>query len=210
MTWAASASAPMSVDVVRFWAGFGIVIMDAWGLTETTGVATSNSPRTGFWLGSVGRPVESVEIRVAEDGEILVRGSSVFSGYLRPDGSVRSALDADGRLATGDIGRTDEQEEAGVGQSAAGAAVLLGQAHPEPAQLGEPSVQLGVVGLAAVPRRRLALLSGTALALGEIAHGRGESGLFLGESTAHQVLRDPGAGRRLGQGRADKWVTEIR
>lgn len=108
VTWSASASAPMPAEVVRFWAGFGIVIMDAWGLTETTGVATSNSPRTGFRLGSVGRPVASVEIRVAEDGEILVRGSSVFSGYLRPDGSVRSALDADGWLATGDIGRIDE------------------------------------------------------------------------------------------------------
>ncbi|BFO18027.1 hypothetical protein SHKM778_44150 [Streptomyces sp. KM77-8] len=97
----------MPIDVVRFWAGFGIVIMDAWGLTETTGVATSNSPKAGFRLGSVGRPVESVDIRVAEDGEILVRGSSVFSGYLRPDGSVRSALDDDGWLATGDIGRID-------------------------------------------------------------------------------------------------------
>lgn len=108
VTWSASASAPMSVGVVNFWAGFGIVIMDAWGLTETTGVATSNSPRAGFRLGSVGRPVESVEVRLAEDGEILVRGSSVFSGYLQPDGSVRSALDADGWLATGDIGRMDE------------------------------------------------------------------------------------------------------
>ncbi|MFI8192249.1 AMP-dependent synthetase/ligase [Streptomyces sp. NPDC085946] len=108
VTWSASASAPMPVDVVRFWAGFGIVVMDAWGLTETTGVATSNSPKTGFRIGSVGRPVESVEIRVAEDGEILVRGSSVFSGYLQPDGSVRSAVDADGWLATGDIGRIDE------------------------------------------------------------------------------------------------------
>ncbi|MEU9138008.1 AMP-dependent synthetase/ligase [Streptomyces sp. NPDC048404] len=108
VTWSASASAPMPLDVVRFWAGFGIVIMDAWGLTETTGVATANSPKTGFRLGSVGRPVESVEIRVAEDGEILVRGPSVFSGYLRPDGSVRSAVDADGWLATGDIGRVDE------------------------------------------------------------------------------------------------------
>ncbi|MFD7137667.1 AMP-dependent synthetase/ligase [Streptomyces sp. NPDC059894] len=108
VVWAASASAPMPLDVVRFWAGFGIVIMDAWGLTETTGVATTNSPRTGFRLGSVGRPVSSVEIRTAEDGEIEVRGTTVFSGYLREDGSVRSAVDADGWLRTGDIGRVDE------------------------------------------------------------------------------------------------------
>ncbi|MFF3504665.1 AMP-dependent synthetase/ligase [Streptomyces sp. NPDC003247] len=108
VAWAASASAPMPLDVVRFWSGFGIVIMDAWGLTETTGVATTNSPRTGFRLGSVGRPVSSVEIRTAEDGEIEVRGTTVFSGYLREDGSVQSAVDAEGWLRTGDIGRVDE------------------------------------------------------------------------------------------------------
>lgn len=108
VAWTASASAPMSLDVVRFWSGLGVVIMDAWGLTETTGVATTNSPRTGFRLGSVGRPVSSVEVRLAEDGEIEVRGASVFSGYLQQDGSVRSALDDDGWLATGDIGRIDD------------------------------------------------------------------------------------------------------
>ncbi|MEU3794006.1 AMP-dependent synthetase/ligase [Streptomyces fructofermentans] len=106
--WAASASAPMPIDVVRFWAGFGIVIMDAWGLTETTGVATTNSPRTGFRLGSVGRPVSSAEVRVAADGEIEVRGATVFAGYLREDGGVRPAVDAEGWLRTGDIGRLDE------------------------------------------------------------------------------------------------------
>ena len=108
VTWAASASAPMPLDVVRFWAGFGIVIMDAWGLTETTGVATSNSPCTGFRLGSVGRAVSCVEVRTAEDGELEVRGESVFAGYLQPDGSVRRAVSEDGWLSTGDIGRIDE------------------------------------------------------------------------------------------------------
>ncbi|WP_405918153.1 AMP-dependent synthetase/ligase [Streptomyces sp. NBC_00728] len=108
VTWAASASAPMPIDVVRFWAGFGIVIMDAWGLTETTGVATTNSPRTGFRLGSVGRPVSPVEVRIAVDGEIEVRGATVFAGYLREDGTVRPAVETDGWLRTGDIGRLDE------------------------------------------------------------------------------------------------------
>ncbi|MFI1927851.1 MULTISPECIES: long-chain fatty acid--CoA ligase [unclassified Streptomyces] len=108
VAWAASASAPMPLDVVRFWAGFGIVVMDAWGLTETAGVTTANSPRTGFRLGSVGRPVSSVRVRTAADGELQVRGSSVFAGYLRPDGSVGPALDEEGWLHTGDIGRVDE------------------------------------------------------------------------------------------------------
>ncbi|TQJ46572.1 AMP-dependent synthetase/ligase [Streptomyces sp. SLBN-115] len=108
VAWAASASAPMPLDVVRFWAGFGIVVMDAWGLTETAGVTTANSPRTGFRLGSVGRPVSSVRVRTAADGELQVRGSSVFAGYLRPDGTVGPALDEEGWLHTGDIGRVDE------------------------------------------------------------------------------------------------------
>ncbi|WP_043267850.1 AMP-dependent synthetase/ligase [Streptomyces sp. CT34] len=106
LVWTASASAPMPPEVVRFWAGFGIVIMDAWGLTETAGVATTNSPG-GFRLGSVGRPIDGVEVRTAPDGEIEVRGRTVCAGYLRADGTVEPATDADGWFATGDIGRVD-------------------------------------------------------------------------------------------------------
>ncbi|MFE0099779.1 AMP-dependent synthetase/ligase [Streptomyces sp. NPDC059009] len=102
-----SASAPIPLDIVRFWAGFGITIMDAWGLSETTGVVTTNNP-SGFRLGSVGRPLDGVEVRVAEDGEILVRGATVSDGYLRADGTVEGMVDADGWFATGDIGRLDE------------------------------------------------------------------------------------------------------
>ncbi|WP_405690801.1 AMP-dependent synthetase/ligase [Streptomyces sp. NBC_01185] len=107
LVWTASASAPMPLDVVRFWAGFGIVVMDAWGLTETVGVFTTNSP-SAFRLGSVGRPLEGLELRIADDGEILVRGGTVFAGYLRADGTLDGALDADGWFPTGDIGRIDD------------------------------------------------------------------------------------------------------
>ena len=108
LVWTASASAPMPLEVTRFWAGFGIVIMDAWGLTETVGVCTANSPTHGFRLGSVGRPLEGLQVKVAADGEILVRGETVLTGYLRADGTLEPALDADGWFATGDIGRLDE------------------------------------------------------------------------------------------------------
>ncbi|MGE6735001.1 AMP-dependent synthetase/ligase, partial [Streptomyces sp. NPDC059900] len=107
LVWTASAAASMPQDVVRFWAGFGILIMDAWGLTETTGVVTINTPAS-FRLGSVGRPLDGLEIRTTEDGEILVRGATVFDGYLQADGGVESARDADGWFATGDVGRIDE------------------------------------------------------------------------------------------------------
>ncbi|MFI8100434.1 AMP-dependent synthetase/ligase [Streptomyces sp. NPDC086023] len=106
LVWTASATAPMPLDVVRFWAGFGITIMDAWGLTETSGVCTVNRV-DDFRLGSVGRPIEGLELRIAEDGEILTRAETVFGGYLRPDGSLESACDADGWFPTGDVGRID-------------------------------------------------------------------------------------------------------
>ncbi|MEU2561099.1 AMP-dependent synthetase/ligase [Streptomyces longispororuber] len=104
---AASAAAPMPVEVARFWAGFGVVIMDAWGLSETSGVVTANSPEA-FRLGSVGRPLPGVELRIADDGEILVRGDIVCEGYLRADGGLDDVRDADGWFATGDVGRLDE------------------------------------------------------------------------------------------------------
>ena len=104
-----SASAPMPLDVVRFWASLGVVIMDAWGLTESVGVATMNRPDTGgFRLGSVGRPIDGIQMRLGEDGEVFLRGASLFEGYLQEDGSIRSDVDADGWFATGDVGRVDE------------------------------------------------------------------------------------------------------
>lgn len=107
LVWTASAAASMPLDVVRFWSGFDVVIMDAWGLTETTGVVTINTP-AAFRLGSVGKPLDGLEVRTDADGEILVRGATVFDGYLLPDGGVESACDEDGWFATGDVGRIDE------------------------------------------------------------------------------------------------------
>ncbi|MDJ1131062.1 AMP-dependent synthetase/ligase [Streptomyces iconiensis] len=107
LVWTASASAPMPQDVVDFWAGFGLVVMDAWGLTETTGALTLNGP-DAFRLGSVGRAIEGTEVRAAPDGELEVRGTTVFAGYLRADGSIEPGTDEDGWFATGDIGRIDE------------------------------------------------------------------------------------------------------
>ncbi|MEV6776594.1 AMP-dependent synthetase/ligase [Streptomyces syringium] len=107
LMWAGSATAPMPREVVDFWTGLGIVIMDGWGLTETSGVVTLNAP-ADFRLGSVGRPLDGVEVRTAADGELEVRGEIVCAGYLRADGSVESATDAEGWFPTGDIGRIDE------------------------------------------------------------------------------------------------------
>ncbi|MEV6964244.1 AMP-dependent synthetase/ligase [Hamadaea sp. NPDC051192] len=107
MVWAGSGAAPIPVDVLRFLAGLGVDVLEVWGMTETTGTATINTPGR-FRTGTVGRPNPGMEVRLAEDGEILVRGPLVCAGYLRADGTVEAVTDADGWLATGDVGVMDE------------------------------------------------------------------------------------------------------
>jgi long-chain acyl-CoA synthetase len=105
--WAGSGAAPIPVEVLLFLAGIGIDVIEVWGMTETTGTATTNTPDV-FRTGSVGKPVPGMELRLADDGEILIRGPLVCMGYLRADGEVEPAVDAEGWLATGDVGTIDE------------------------------------------------------------------------------------------------------
>jgi long-chain acyl-CoA synthetase len=105
--WAGSGAAPIPVEVLRYLAGIGIDVIEVWGMTETTGTATTNTPDV-FRTGSVGMPVPGMELRLAPDGEILIRGPLVCMGYLRSDGGVEPATDGDGWLATGDVGTIDE------------------------------------------------------------------------------------------------------
>ncbi|MBB5852358.1 AMP-dependent synthetase/ligase [Amycolatopsis umgeniensis] len=105
---ATSGAAALPVEILYFIAGLGVEIQEVWGLSETTGAVTSNTP-SAFKAGSVGKPLEGIEVKVAEDGELLVRGAIVFLGYLQEDGSIKPDIDADGWLATGDIGTIDER-----------------------------------------------------------------------------------------------------
>jgi long-chain acyl-CoA synthetase len=106
--WAGSAAAPMPIEVARFFAGLGIIVFDVYGMTETTGSVTANN-LAGFRLGSVGRPQEGLEVRLDEDGEILVRGPVVTPGYFRNPEATAALMAGDGWLRTGDIGRLDDQ-----------------------------------------------------------------------------------------------------
>jgi long-chain acyl-CoA synthetase len=105
---AVSGAAPIPTSVLEFLAGLGLVVHEVWGLSETTGAATVSTPEA-FALGGVGRPAPGVEVSVAPDGELLVRGAVVSPGYLDADGGIEPATDADGWLATGDIGVVDER-----------------------------------------------------------------------------------------------------
>jgi len=102
-----SAAAPLPPDVGDFFAGLGMTILDIYGMTETTGAFTSNTPGA-FKLGTVGRVFPGMEVRIAGDGEICVRGPITTPGYLHLPEQTAALIDADGWLHTGDIGRLDE------------------------------------------------------------------------------------------------------
>ncbi|MGH3413991.1 MAG: AMP-dependent synthetase/ligase [Marmoricola sp.] len=107
VTWAGSASAPMPAQTARFFAGLGLSIYDIYGMTETTGSVTACGP-DHFRLGTVGRAQPGIEVRIAEDGEILTRGPVTMTGYHRNPEATADLVDHDGWVHTGDIGSLDE------------------------------------------------------------------------------------------------------
>jgi long-chain acyl-CoA synthetase len=101
-----SAAAPLPPDVAAFFAGLGMTILDVYGMTETTGAFTANTP-AGFKLGTVGRPYAGMEVKIAGDGEILARGPLTTPGYLHRPGLTEALIDPNGWLHTGDVGTID-------------------------------------------------------------------------------------------------------
>jgi long-chain acyl-CoA synthetase len=99
-------AAPMSAELPRLFRAAGVSIMEGYGMTEASGLCASNTPRASK-LGTVGRPLPCIDVRIAEDGEVLVRGPVVFSGYHRSGDESFGAV-TNGWLETGDLGRLDE------------------------------------------------------------------------------------------------------
>jgi long-chain acyl-CoA synthetase len=98
--------APIAKDILEFFDAADITILEGWGMTETGAAGTLNLPGA-VRFGSIGRPLQGVEMRLDTDGEILIRGKNIFAGYYKDDKATAESFTEDGYFRTGDIGRVD-------------------------------------------------------------------------------------------------------
>ena len=104
--WAVSGGAPLGARLGHFFRGIGITVLEGYGLTETCAGITLNLPDAQH-IGSVGRPIPGCSVRIADDGEVLLKGGNVFVGYWHNDEATREVFDADGWFRSGDLGELD-------------------------------------------------------------------------------------------------------
>jgi long-chain acyl-CoA synthetase len=107
MRWAISGAAPISPELIRWYHALGVPLYEGWGMSETTAGGSLNLPGA-IRLGTIGRPQPWAEMKVSAEGEILIRGDSVFMGYLNQPDKTAEAIDSEGWLHTGDVGTVDE------------------------------------------------------------------------------------------------------
>ena len=103
---ATSGAAPIATEILEFFFACGVPVLEGYGMTETATAATA-STIDNYRFGSVGRPLPGQEVRIAEDGEVLLKGPNIFQGYYRNDDASFGAI-VDGWMHTGDLGRVDD------------------------------------------------------------------------------------------------------
>lgn len=105
--WMTASGAPTSREIVLFFNAAGITVIEGYGMTETCAPATMSS-LDDYKIGTVGKPLPGVDVQIAEDGEILVKGDNMFAGYWKMPEETSNSFDQYGYLMSGDIGRFDE------------------------------------------------------------------------------------------------------
>ena len=192
--YAASGGAALSERLGHFFRGVGVTVLEGYGLTETTGAATVNRPDR-VKIGTVGLPLPGVAIRIAEDGEILIRGVNVFPGYWRNEAATKEAFTEDGWFRTGDVGELDEEGFLKITGRKKEMIVTAAGKNVAPAVLEDRLRSHGLISQCMVVGRRQAVRRG--------ADHAGPRGVRALEGAARQAGRrdDRGAARRSRSGR---------
>ena len=107
MKFCVSGGAPLAKEIGEFFTAIGLLILEGYGLTETSPIISVNR-LDNFKFGTVGLPLDNIEVKIAEDGEILTRGPHVMQGYYNKEANTRAIIDDSGWLHTGDIGHFDQ------------------------------------------------------------------------------------------------------
>lgn len=135
--FAVSAGAPLGKRLGHIYRGIGLTVVEAFGLTETTGPSTANTP-DAVRMGSVGRPIPGTEVRIADDGEVLLRGPHILRGYRNNPEATANVLEADGWFHTGDIGSLDADGYLSITGRKKDLIVTAGGKNVAPAVLEDP------------------------------------------------------------------------
>ena len=104
---AVSGGAPLAKEIIEFFHALDVLVLEGYGLTECTTGATINRP-TRYRFGTVGPPLPGVELRIADDGEVLIKSETIFGGYFKDEDATREVLPGDGWLRSGDVGHIDD------------------------------------------------------------------------------------------------------
>lgn len=135
--YAVSAGAPLGTRIGHFFHGIGLTVVEAYGLTETTGPATINH-LDNIKLGTVGTPLPGTDIKIADDGEVLIRGPQVFRAYQNDPAATAEVLDADGWFYSGDLGELDKKGFLTITGRKKEIIVTAGGKNVSPAALEDP------------------------------------------------------------------------
>ena len=108
VTWMTASGAPTAEEIIRFFNAAGITVIQGYGMTETTAPATMQS-LSDYRIGTTGKPIPGQEIKIADDGEILIKGGNVIKGYWKLPDETKEAFTKDGYFMSGDIGMFDEE-----------------------------------------------------------------------------------------------------
>jgi long-chain acyl-CoA synthetase len=187
--YVACGAAPISEDTLRFMTGLDIPVRELWGMSETCGSGTTNLPGATK-VGSVGRPHPGLELKIGPDGEILVKGRYIFSGYAKdPDATARTLKG--GWLHTGDLGRIDEDGFVYITGRKKDIIITAGGKNIAPANLEMDLATLPLVEHAIVCGDRRPYLSALiTLNAGAVEHFAAERALKAGDPELDAAIRE--------------------